>query len=228
MTNIDELKFPDFRTAAERLADDMAAALKDAIVARGRAGIAVSGGRTPETVLPRLATAKLDWAKVDVTLIDERWVDSDHPDSNEGLALRTLLAGRAADARFVGLKVPGDDPFSALPEIEQNLTPLNWPLDAAFLGVGPDGHIASLFPDSGDWRDAPGRVLAVQQAGDRRARISLTPNALLDCRHIFLILSGAEKIAVYEAAKTPGDMLEMPLRLIMHQVRVPVTVYIAP
>ena len=87
MTNIDELKFPDFRTAAERLADDMAAALKDAIVARGRAGIAVSGGRTPETVLPRLATAKLDWAKVDVTLIDERWVDSDHPDSNEGLEI---------------------------------------------------------------------------------------------------------------------------------------------
>ncbi|MHA1597374.1 MAG: 6-phosphogluconolactonase, partial [Alphaproteobacteria bacterium] len=213
MRVLEELHFPTPTDAAARLADDMAATLKDALAARGTASLAVSGGRTPEMVLPKLAAADLDWANVHVTLVDERRVNVDHPDSNEGLARRLLPSA----ARFTGLL--GSHP-------DKDLDALDWPLDAAFLGMGPDGHIASLFPGTGDWSNH-GRVLAVAAVGDRRARISLTPEALLDCRHIFLILSGPEKRAAFDAAKQPGPVAELPLRLIVHQDRVPVTVYIS-
>ncbi len=206
---------------------DIAACLRDAVKKNGRATLAVSGGRTPQHIFPLLSGAELPWNRVAITLVDERWVDAEHPDSNEGLARRLLIQGPAAVARFTGLKTDAADPRDGCEETENRLARIKWPLDAVFLGMGVDGHIASLFPD-GDWADSDGRAVGISASGDRQARISLTPRALLDSRHLFLVLSGPDKKAAYDRALRPGPVSELPVRLVLHQAAVPVTVYISP
>jgi len=220
-----ELCFPNLADCVAKLAADLADCLGHAVDRRGRAGLAVSGGRTPEHIFPALSRKPLAWDRVSITLADERWVDVDHPDSNEGLARRLLMQGPAAQARFIGLKTASETPFDGEAGVEANLAALDWPLDAVYLGMGEDGHIASLFPAATDWRDAPGRALAVGAAGSRHPRMTLTPGALLDSRHIFLAITGPEKRAAFEAALRPGPLVQYPVRLVLHQTDVPVTVY---
>ncbi len=220
-----ELFFSTLRDCAERIAGDMADCLDGAVKERGHATLAVSGGRTPELIFPPLSRANISWPDITVTLTDERWVGADHPDSNEGLVRRGLLVGPAAQARFVGLKTPAPSSRQGREETETRLVGLSWPLDAVFLGMGEDGHVASLFPGDEDWMDAPGKSVAVAPKGTRRPRVSLTPKALLSSRRIFLVLSGDEKNAAYDAALKPGPVSEFPLRLVLHQESVPVTVY---
>ena len=210
---------------AHKLAADLSGCLLGAIEKRGHAALAVSGGRTPEHIFPLLCKADLMWDRVRVTLTDERWVAPDNPDSNEGLACRLLMQGPAAKARFIGMKTDHAEPCDGQADVEQALAAVGWPLDAVFLGMGEDGHIASLFPDLDNWQDAPGRALAVAGSLERQPRMSLTPRALLDSRHIFLVISGSKKRATYEAALEPGPIGALPIRLILHQNQIPVTVY---
>ncbi|MBT4934863.1 MAG: 6-phosphogluconolactonase [Rhodospirillaceae bacterium] len=208
-----------------QLVKDMAGYLELVINMRGNAFLAVSGGRTPEHVFPLLAKQAVAWEKVSITLADERWVDTEHPDSNERLARRLLLQGPASRARFVGLKTDHQNPLDAEADVEAALTTLNWPLDALFLGMGEDGHIASLFPDEKNWSDVPGLALAVADSEKRQPRMSLTPAALLNSHHIFVVISGPEKRAILDAAMKPGPVGDYPIRLVLHQQRVPVTIY---
>lgn len=218
--------FISLNECVERIADDIAICLRRALEKRGEASLAVSGGRTPQHIFPILGAMPLAWDKVSITLADERWVDADDPDSNEGLARRLLLQGPASKACFVGLKTPHAEPFDGQDECEANLGELNWPLDAMFLGMGEDGHIASLFTATKDWIDAPGRALGVNASQGRQARMSLTPRALLESRQIFLFISGPDKRATFDAAMEPGLVEEFPVRLILHQDQVPVTLYV--
>ncbi len=209
---------------AAAAADAMTAALGDAIRERGQASIAVSGGRTPRCIFPLMASGHLDWAKITVTLTDDRWVDADHGESNEKTARDFLLDGNGAAARFIGLKSFGPEPRDGLAETEARLNSISWPLDVVFLGLGEDGHIASLFP--GESISANGRLaIAVAGRGARLARISLTPAALLDSRLIVLVLSGEGKNRIFQEALKPGPPEAIPLRLILRQDRTPVAVY---
>lgn len=219
------LPFGALGDCAECIAKDISACLQSGVEKRGRASLAVSGGRTPEHIFPVLASKPLPWDRVTVTLADERWVDPRHADSNEGLTRRLLLQGRAKKARFVGLKKNFESPYDGHADTEAALASLDWPLDVIFLGMGEDGHIASLFPGAENWVDAPGRAFPVAEMASRQARMSLTPGALLESRQIFLIITGADKRATYEAASIPGPVGELPVRLILHQDRVPVSVY---
>jgi len=155
----------------------MAACLAEAVAKRGRATLAVSGGRTPEHIFPILAQNDLPWDRITLTLADERWVDAGHVDSNEGLVRRLLMRGPASRASFTGLKSAHASPLDGHAQIEASLANLLWPLDGVFLGMGEDGHIASLFPGAGDWTDAPGRALAVAAGEGRQPRMSLSPAA---------------------------------------------------
>jgi len=204
---------------------DMSALLLRSIEKYGKASFAVSGGRTPEHIFPLLANKHLPWGQVSITLADERWVEHQHPDSNEGLARRLLMQGPAVAARLIGLKTSADNPFDGQEKCEMALAGLDWPLDGIFLGMGEDGHIASLFPGEADWLDVTARTFPVAASGQRQARISLTPKAILDCRHIFLVIAGSQKRVTYDAAMQPGPVGELPVRLIIHQKLVPVTVY---
>jgi 6-phosphogluconolactonase len=186
------------------LADFLIDGLRAALERGPSASLAVSGGRTPEAVFPLLAQADLPWERVWITLTDERWVAPDHPGTNEGLVKRLLLQEKAARATFLGLWREGLSPAAALPDIEQKLAEMPWPLDVLFLGMGGDGHIASLFPDDPALEADDGRVTPAHGPAPYFERISLVLPELARARWIALAANGADKQAAL--AMTKADL----------------------
>lgn len=225
---IEERNFKTLETAAHALADDLAAVLRETISGRGRALLAVSGGRTPRLVFERLRQVAVDWNRVTIILTDERWVSPDHPDSNEKLVRSYLLQGSAAAATFIPLYGGEASPEAGQPACEARLKTLALPFDAVYLGMGGDGHFASLFPGDAalDARDS--LCAAVSAAGSRLPRMSLTAPAILNAGKIFLLFSGADKHSMYARAKKSGSHKDIPLRLILSQEQTPVSVLTAP
>ncbi|MBO5394190.1 MAG: 6-phosphogluconolactonase, partial [Pseudomonas sp.] len=132
---------------AEGLATKVAGQLNQAIAEQGVATLVVSGGRSPVAFFQSLIKQPVDWSKVVVSLADERWVPVEHADSNAGLLKKHLLQGPAAKARFVGLYNAAATVEKAALEADQGLAELP-PIDVLILGMGDDGHTASLFPNS--------------------------------------------------------------------------------
>lgn len=180
------------------------------------------GGSSPRGVLARLAAEPLDWARVMVTLTDDRWVPADDPASNEGQA-RRLLADPAG-ARLIGLRTPASAPEDGVADAERRLAGFPWPADAVLLGMGEDGHVASLFPGMTLENGTGGRCRAARAPVPPHARISLTPAALLDTRLLLLLVTGAAKRAVWRAAAAPNPVVEHPVRL-LHAATAPVEVH---
>jgi len=215
---------------AAALADAVAAALRNALASRGRATLALSGGTTPGPFLAALATRALDWTRVIVTLADERWVPVGHPRANATLVRDTLLQGAAAVARFVPLYVEAPTPEAGLVEVAAGIDALPLPFDAVVLGMGEDGHIASLFPD-GDHLAAAldphtrARVLPMRAPAAGEPRITLTLPVLAGARSVFLLITGEPKRAVLERA---SDDASLPVHALLARVSAPVAVYWAP
>jgi 6-phosphogluconolactonase len=174
-----------FEAAASALVN----ALTAGIAARGAASLALAGGSTPAPVYRLLSQAELEWSKVTVTLTDERMVAPDHPDSNERMLRQTLLTGPASKAVFAPL--------------EEGAVAAMTPFDGVLLGMGEDGHFASLFPGNA--------ALAAGLAGDAltievpagelappQPRSSLTLKALTGASATLLLVTGAAKRAVLE------------------------------
>ena len=215
------------------LAEHIANALRSAIAARGQASLAVSGGKSPIPLFEALREQDLDWSKVSVVLVDERVVPRDHADSNTALVARHLLQGRAAAARFLLFFRELAPTFNAevldalVRDAEERIRSLPWPLDVAVLGMGEDGHTASLFPG------APGYARAI--ATDQRlawvvpdtaphARISFTLSALLAARELVLSITGESKLAVYRRAAQKADEA-LPISLVINQTQTPLSVW---
>ncbi|TAN58340.1 MAG: 6-phosphogluconolactonase, partial [Rhodospirillales bacterium] len=158
----------------QALAGFLADGLREALKRGPFASLAVSGGRTPESVFPLLAQADLAWERVWITLTDERWLPPHLEGSNEGLARRLLLTDKAAKARFVGFWNDSPDPEAGLPALEVRLGQMPWPLDVLFLGMGADGHIASLFPNSLALEADSGRVAPALGPPPYPLRMTLT------------------------------------------------------
>ena len=225
-----EYHFTDGGAAAADLATRIATLLSEAIAARGTASLALSGGRSPKPVLEALARTPLDWSKVVVTLVDERWVAPDAPDSNERLLRDTLLTGPAAAAHFVPMKNDAADAYAGQPAVEAAFAAIPWPLDIVLLGMGEDGHTASLFPAAAELADglsSTARTIAVTPPAAPHQRLSLTASAILAARHIFLQISGDAKKAVYAQALEDGPVETLPIRLALLQAQTPVEVWIS-
>lgn len=225
-----EYHFTDGGAAAADLATRIATLLSEAIAARGTASLALSGGRSPKPVLEALARTPLDWSKVVVTLVDERWVAPDAPDSNERLLRDTLLTGPAAAAHFVPMKNDAADAYAGQPVVEAAFAAIPWPLDIVLLGMGEDGHTASLFPAAAELADglsSTARTIAVTPPAAPHQRLSLTASAILAARHIFLQISGDAKKAVYAQALEDGPVEKLPIRLALLQAQTPVEVWIS-
>ncbi len=224
MSQVEEKRFSNQTAFAAALAGFIARRLHEALSERGQASLVLSGGRTPRLVLPRLSSLGLSWNKITVTLSDERWVPIDHPDSNEGM-IREYLP---PSTNIIGLYTGHATPEEGEAEGERRLEEFPWPADVFFLGMGEDGHTASLFPGFVAPPDER-RCMAVRpQAGIAQARMSLTPKALLDGRSTALAVSGQGKWPVYEAGLQPGASEELPIRLCLQQERMPVMAFLCP
>jgi 6-phosphogluconolactonase len=228
-----ERRFPTAAALTQALAADIAAALEEGL-AKGRgASLAVAGGRTPAPVFDALSQIDLDWEDVWITLTDERWVDPGSDSSNEHLIRQHLLRAAAAKATLVGLKSKASDPSSGAAAVWSAVADVPRPFDFVLLGMGDDGHIASLFPRSPglstalDLKQLPGCV-GMTAPTEPRARISLNLRALVDSRRIAVLIVGQGKWETYERAKKSGAIAEMPVRALSLQQNVPVTVYWAP
>ncbi len=226
-------RFPDTTALNHALAGEIKVDLEEAIAARGVASLVVSGGRTPVALFEQLRTEALDWSKVWITLADERWVESTHESSNERLVREHLLKDLAAKAHFVGLKNPSTAVAEGLEWTWHALSRVARPYDVVLLGMGDDGHTASLFPQSPGLAQAldtsaPPACVAMRAPVVPEERISLNLSALLDARRIVLHIVGAGKWQVYQRVQTPGPVNEYPVRGVLHQQQVPVDVFWAP
>jgi 6-phosphogluconolactonase len=226
-------RFPNAAALTEALAADIAASLEDGLRAGRSASLVVAGGRSPVALFEKLSGIALDWRRVWVTLTDERWIEATASDSNERLVREHLLRNAAAKANFVGLKCGAADPAGGAASSWSAIAQLPRPFDYVLLGMGDDGHTASLFPDSPELGVAldplqpPGFVGMIAPVPPR-ARLSLNLSALLDSRRIALLIVGSSKWATYERAAMSGPVAEMPVRALLRQHRVPVAVYWAP
>lgn len=225
--------WPDRGALAEALADRIAQVLAESLAGHGDAFLAVSGGATPARFLAALSKRHIDWARVTITLVDERWVEETSPRSNAALVKRHLLQGEAAAARFLPLYTPGATPEAGRLAAEERLRTAPKTLTVAVLGMGEDGHTASFFP-RGDGLAAAldptstrlTQIIHTEGAGE--PRLTLTLATLLAAGRLFLHIEGDAKRRVLARALGPGPVMDMPVRAVLHQDDVAVDVYWAP
>lgn len=226
-------RFDDGESLAAALAADLVERLAAGVAARGVASWAVSGGSTPGPLFRRVARAELDWSRVTITLVDERWVDVRDSASNEAMVRRELLTGPAAAARFVGLYTGGDDPFAAVADVDARVAEVPQPFDVAVLGMGDDGHTASWFPGGEGLAAAldqstPTRCVAVRPTFATPPRMTWCRGPIVAARHLVLHIVGANKWAVFERAQATGPVAELPVRAVLSGRVEPLAVYWAP
>jgi 6-phosphogluconolactonase len=187
------------------------AAVADALFAllaeKRSVALAVPGGSTARMVLPRLTALELPWERVGITLTDERWVSQKHPDSNEGL-VRSTLAGSACAADFLGLYDAQSPPEDALARLNHSVP---YP-DVILLGMGEDGHIASLFPHDRS-NQATQHFAAVTRPD--HPRVTLTPAALQAASAVIVCFAGPVKMATFNRAQLSGRAEELPVRHVL-------------
>lgn len=230
--SIERRSFADKATLAKELAEAVADRIRAAIAERGAAAIAVSGGSTPGKFFQALGKTKdIDWSKVVVTLVDERWVDETSDRSNALLVNEKMLQGPAANARFFPLYSGGEEPTdAAIAKTNALMAELPLPFAAVILGMGSDGHTASFFP-GGDTLDAAlnasGPTLAIRAPGAGEPRVTFTLPRLLETDGLYLHIEGEGKAEVLDAALGDGPVEDMPVRAVLRSGE-PVTVYWCP
>ena len=199
--------FPDGSSWATACAGRLVDALSAALAETGRATFAGSGGSTPAPIYRELTSAGLDWSNIAVTLIDERYVPETSPESNAALLKTTLLTGPASAARFIPLYHPSVTVDRAAAIAGHELASATDRLDAVLLGMGEDGHICSMFPDSPTLKTLltptlkpavygvpPGR----DGAAPSMERLSINLPWLMTARRVVLAITGKQKRAVFE------------------------------
>jgi 6-phosphogluconolactonase len=226
-------RYADLDTLSRELATLIAGSLTAAIGARGLASLVVSGGRSPVKLFEILRTQPLDWGRVCVALADERWVSPEDPQSNERLVRDVLMKDRAASARFLGLKNAAPTPDLGAVSAWETFARVPRPFDAVILGMGDDGHTASLFPGSPNLPSALNQAAAAGCVGmwspvAPHPRLSLNLTALLDSRRIVVLITGESKWRTYAAACAAGPVEEMPIRAVLRQSNTPVDVMWSP
>jgi 6-phosphogluconolactonase len=214
-------RFDSAGAMAKAAADFAAESLARGLSTSGQALFVATGGRTAGGVYDQLAQAPLDWSRITVKLTDERWVAVDDPDSNEGLVRSRLLQCEAAKARLIGLRGKAKTLQDAADEACIRLEGLAAP-DVALVGMGEDGHIASLFPGNpalalGLDPAAPACIVVPRGTGrpPPQDRLSLSAAWLTRARLILIVINGAAKLRVAQLALSGTDDSEFPVRSIL-------------
>jgi len=225
------------RSLVAALADRLIQQLSDAINERGQAAIALSGGSTPKPLFKELALRSLDWQRVIITLVDERWVPETHILSNGALLKRHLINVLPVRPVFVPLYIESDTIDNALPQVLQNCREkLGLSLadevvfDATVLGMGGDGHTASFFPDANNIDELldpnqSAELLVCESVSSQVPRVTWSLSTLLKSQFLALHISGKEKRNVFEQACAADNSSGSPISAVIDQEKVKLNVY---
>ena len=202
------------------LAQNIEFNLSQAIAATGQASLLVSGGKSPIALFKQLSEQDLDWSKVTISLVDDRWVATDNPNSNELLVKTHLLVNKAAAATFIALVGREDDAKKGVAAANDRVNALVDNIDVMILGMGEDGHTASIFPCSAEVDAAMAldnelALIATQPTTAPYQRISFTLKQILAAKQVYLPLSGDKKLAVFEQATQHKNNKEMPISAVI-------------
>jgi len=213
-------EFDNRQSLDNSFAEQVAQLLTTAIEKKGKASIAVSGGSTPKGFFNALSNKELAWDKVTITLADERWVDENSDASNTRLVKESLLQNNASDATFFNLKITNELNKATLEILNKDAAQI-LPLDVLILGMGEDGHTASLFPCSEQINEAlsltnSAELMSVQPKTAPHQRITFSLAALLPSKNVFLHICGESKEQVLQKALSDENALEMPIRAFLH------------
>ena len=215
--------------------------LSEELVNNEITSLMVSGGSTPGPLYEALSLSDLNWSKITVALVDERWVDRGHSASNEDLIYRSLLINNASQATFVSMKTKAAKAAEGCAETEALYQALPKPFAVSILGMGSDGHTASLFPHADGLSAAlntnsdqlTAAIMAIQSdvTGPNTERLTLTLNGLLQSKRLIILVTGEEKLAVFRTAMSDlsdAAVNDMPIRALLRQNSVPIELYWAP
>lgn len=223
--------FSSREAASVAAAQEIVRRLSQSIARRNEVTLIVSGGTSPVRCFAELSRSTLEWANVHVTLSDERWTPAGSEDSNERLVRDTLLVADARRATFQPFYVDGASIEERCASLNNELQALPRPFACTLLGMGADGHFASLFPDMNNLEQAldvaaDTYCVPADTAASPHRRISLTLSAILQSDAILLLMFGKQKREVYERAKNPGSKL--PISHLLRHSRTPLQLYWAP
>ena len=233
---MDEIEWWEFDTPAEmaeQVAGDIGFVIESAIEAHGSARIAVPGGKTPDVVYKALLANKgLDWSKITLVPTDDRLVALDDELSNYA-KLESFFGAKGANVVPLVDEAALGDYREAGRLADERLKLIDWPLDLVMLGMGADGHTASIFP-------GPDLDRAVAGPRERRAvgvrpdplppeapveRVTLTAAALSSARAVMVVISGAEKRAVLEKAIEEGPLSSKPIGRVLAEIDAAVDIF---
>jgi 6-phosphogluconolactonase len=218
------------RELVDILSTRVAKMLEDAITLKGFATIALSGGSTPIQLLNKLSKSSIAWEKVRITLVDERWVDTNSDKSNEKLIRDNLLKNSAKKARFIPLKNGAVKAKLGVVTLDTMLKTFLRELDVVVLGMGLDGHTASFFPHTPELQEVlqtNNLCCATTAILEPKERMTLSKSFLLSTKNLILHIEGKEKKAVFEKVVHSNDALNMPLVSMMQQKNPILEVYYA-
>ncbi|MDB4511936.1 6-phosphogluconolactonase [Arenicella sp.] len=225
---------------ADQLAGDIALVINHAIVTKGQAIVALSGGSTPTLMFAALSQCDIDWSKTVITLVDERCVDDQHVLSNARFIKHKLLDALPETVTFIPLFYPQTSNLKDISAkiLSQYCTVTNsklgdlTPFDVVILGMGADGHTASFFPDADNIDslvDADTReyILSCESSNTQVPRITWSLRMLIDTKMLALHINGSDKKKVFEKAARGGDAATLPIRSAIFQNKTRLNVYYA-
>jgi len=226
-------EYDDVSEMAEAVAGDIGFIIESALDARGSSLIALPGGDTAKPIFKALAEKKLPWKQVTIIPTDERLVPMDDERSNvRGIAQTFIPAG----ARVIPIVADIPDYRLAGNSADARLQDLPWPPDLVWLGVGRDGHTASIFngPDLQDALDAPKARRAVGVMPDPMPenasvpRVTLTRAAILSARTVLITLTGDDRREMLEGAIEDGQSSKLPIGRVLAEAEQPIDIHWAP
>jgi len=221
--------FKDSDILVEVLSGRIETELEDALAQKKRVSIAFSGGSTPKKLLQRLSQADIEWYRVDVLLVDERWVSTASTYSNEHFLREYFFINYAKNAVFIPLKNAIVEPKDAQIVTNYRLEKIK-KLDIAILGMGEDGHTASFFPHMKELDFALNTQMYCSSAtakAEPSKRMSLSRSFLLTAKSLILHIEGERKKDVFDKATQSNDVFALPIIAMMQQKEPLLEVYYA-
>lgn len=209
--------------------------LRETLISKDKASFIIPGGTTPGPLFAQLSKSPLDWSKVTIAQSDERWVDREHSQSNQKLTEEMLLINQAAIANYVAMKNEAASAKDGEAKCNQFYAALASPFSLTMLGMGLDGHIASLFPnpriiEQGLTEGKTKQCVAIDAtgckvAGDYPERMSLTFDAILNSELIIILMIGQAKFQVVSNALNNTDPNQYPISALLNQENTPVQIH---